>query len=81
MFSPWDEIVPGSSCGSQLAASVAIGTFDILIDFAIIILPLPMLKTLQLPAAEKLGLTVIFGIGLLYVCPLPQHPPQRRGIC
>ena len=69
LFINWNVTAPAAVCGSRLVAFVAVGTTNLLIDFAVIILPMPMLWSLQLPVAKKLGLTALFGIGLVYVLP------------
>lgn len=37
----------------------------IILDFALWLLPLPMIGTLQIPRREKLGLLLVFGLGAL----------------
>lgn len=39
--------------------------FNIMTDFWILLLPMPLLKKLQLPQARKIGLYFVFGAGLL----------------
>jgi hypothetical protein len=39
----------------------------IVIDFAIWILPLPVIGLLKLPRRQKLGLLFVFGLGVLWV--------------
>jgi hypothetical protein len=41
--------------------------FNIVTDFVLFGLPLPILKELQLPRRQKTGLIILFGIGLVYV--------------
>ncbi|MCJ1248191.1 hypothetical protein MMC30_005408 [Trapelia coarctata] len=64
-FANWDSAAPEAVCGDRLAAFVAVGTINLLIDVTVIILPMPMLWALRLPVAKKLGLTAIFGIGVV----------------
>ena len=61
----WDTTIEGGSCANQTQAFEAVGILNLLTDIAIIILPMPWLWTLQLPISKKLGLTAIFGIGVV----------------
>jgi hypothetical protein len=63
----WDRTIPNAKCGNMAAEFISVGTINLLIDVAIIVLPMPVLWNLQLPIRKKLGLTAIFGIGALYV--------------
>ncbi|MCJ1285448.1 hypothetical protein MMC26_004788 [Xylographa opegraphella] len=61
----WDTTIEGGSCANQTQAFEAVGILNLLTDIAIIILPMPWLWTLQLPFSKKIGLTAIFGIGII----------------
>ena len=61
----WDTTIEGGSCANQTEAFEAVGILNLLTDIAIIILPMPWLWTLQLPITKKIGLTGIFGIGIV----------------
>lgn len=54
-------------CISLIPLSVAIGILNITTDFLIFLLPLPLIARLQLPARRRLGLTIVFATGILYV--------------
>lgn len=41
--------------------------FNVVTDFWILILPMPLIIKLQLPKARKIGLIVVFAVGLAYV--------------
>ena len=63
----WDPLLPGT-CGSIKTALLADGIINIVIDLAMIILPMPMVWQLQqMSQQRKLALTVVFALGVLYV--------------
>jgi hypothetical protein len=63
----WDPSTPGGHCGKENIAFAAVGVIDMATDLAILILPLPMVKGLQIPLANKIALLCIFGLGTLYI--------------
>lgn len=62
----WDKTITGS-CGNTTQAYEAFGIINLIIDLAIVILPMPLLWGLQLPIAKRVALTAIFGVGFVYV--------------
>jgi hypothetical protein len=63
----WNPTIPGGHCASYNVAFVTIGIFNMITDLIIMFLPIPFIRKLQMAIGTKLGLTAIFGIGLLYV--------------
>ncbi|KAK6846442.1 hypothetical protein PG990_007120 [Apiospora arundinis] len=59
----WEPALPGS-CVDQLAVWYVMAGVNIVTDFAIFIIPLPVIKSLQLPTKQKMLLVVVFGLGL-----------------
>ncbi|KAK7942415.1 uncharacterized protein PG986_011528 [Apiospora aurea] len=59
----WEPALPGS-CVNQLAVWYVMAGVNIITDFAIFIIPLPVIKSLQLPTKQKMLLVVVFGLGL-----------------
>ncbi|KAK8068670.1 hypothetical protein PG994_005286 [Apiospora phragmitis] len=59
----WEPARPGS-CVDQLAVWYVMAGVNIVTDFAIFIIPLPVIKLLQLPTKQKMLLVVVFGLGL-----------------
>lgn len=43
------------------------GIMNLILDLSVIILPMPMLWSLQMPFWKKMGITAMFSIGALYV--------------
>ena len=62
----WNRTIEGH-CYNQSEAFEAVGIVNLLTDFFIFVLPMPVLWGLQLPVGKKIGLTATFGIGLMYV--------------
>ena len=60
--SGWNPEVPGH-CGNQVMLLLATPIPWIITDFAVLIAPIPLLGTLHLPTAQKLGVMCIFSIG------------------
>lgn len=44
----------------------AMASADLIIDIIVILLPMPILWTLQLKTSKKVLLTAVFGLGFLY---------------
>lgn len=66
----WDLTIQGGECRDHNWRLVLFGAFGVVSDFAVLLLPMPVLWTLHLPKAKKLGLMAIFATGILY-----DHPP------
>ena len=61
----WDPRIKGKCFQHQLVMWYVNAIVHIVIDFAIIVMPLPIVWKLQLPLAQKLLLSGIFGLGFL----------------
>ena len=60
----WDFFAPGH-CASLVKINIAIGGFNILSDFAIVVAPVPLILRLQLRPAKMVGLLAILATGFL----------------
>lgn len=60
----WNPRLNGS-CGDRIPAYIAIASLDIIGDFLIMTLPMPMIWKLQSSTANKVGLTFVFALGFL----------------
>ena len=60
----WETSLPGT-CVDQLAVWYVMAGVNIITDAAIFVIPLPVIKSLQLPTKQKMLLVVVFGLGLL----------------
>jgi hypothetical protein len=64
----WDPVVTATAkCTNTDAFWYAYAIINIITDFAVLLLPLPEVKKLQLPWAQKLGVMGIFVLGL-FIC-------------
>ena len=61
----WDKKIPGS-CINLTAFWYANACANIIGDIGIFILPMPVIRSLNLPGREKWGLTMVFALGFLY---------------
>ena len=64
----WNPTMPGGgTCLNRFAVWFANASINIVTDIATGILPLPVLKELQLPKRQKIALMIVFALGGLYV--------------
>ncbi|KAF2735643.1 hypothetical protein EJ04DRAFT_563154 [Polyplosphaeria fusca] len=61
----WNSGIDGGHCASdRIKPWVVIGALDVVIDFMILCLPLPMLWNLRVSLADRIALFCIFGAGI-----------------
>jgi hypothetical protein len=61
----WDKTIPGGRCGS-LEKSYYSGHIIIFIqDFILAVMPIPVLWKLQMNTRKKIGISVMFAIGIV----------------
>jgi hypothetical protein len=66
----WDITGTGKGhCMNKLAFWFSNAALNITTDIMIFAIPMPLLKQLQLPKKQKIGLMFVFGFGALYVDP------------
>ena len=63
----WNPTLPSGKCGNRNVAFVMAGVLNMVTDLMVMALPLPYIWGLQLPLGRKIGLTLVFCLGLLYV--------------
>jgi hypothetical protein len=61
----WDKLTINGKCGNLPSYYLSTGIVNLLIDVAIVALPLPLLWGLQMKRSKKLALTAIFSLGAL----------------
>jgi hypothetical protein len=59
----WGKDIHGGHCINLMAFWFFQASFNIISDIAIIILPIPVLNTLNLPKKQKYGLIFVFIMG------------------
>ena len=74
----WDKTLHGT-CGNTTSQEIGSATINMVLDLSIVILPMPLLWTLQLPLKKKFMLSGIFGLGLW--CVKPHRCPDQLPIC
>lgn len=61
----WNPAVEGGRCANRNAAFIATGVLNLVTDLMVLSLPLSHIWALQLPLGQRLGLLVIFSLGML----------------
>ena len=54
-------------CGDQIALHMTDDIFDLILGMTVVILPIPIVRGLQMPRGKKLALTGVFGPDAGYV--------------
>ncbi|KAI6089741.1 hypothetical protein F4821DRAFT_230826 [Hypoxylon rubiginosum] len=60
----WDKLIPGS-CINTMALDTISSIFNIVSDFAILLLPQKIIWRLQMTRKRKIGVSLVFAVGLL----------------
>ncbi|KAG8162374.1 hypothetical protein KVR01_008139 [Diaporthe batatas] len=60
----WDASVDGV-CGNRNAVFVIAGVTNMVTDFMVLIVPVPCILKLQMPVGQRIGLLLVFGMGVL----------------
>lgn len=60
----WDDSIEGK-CLDSLSVWYVMASFNLISDIALFVLPLPVIRRLQLPKRQKWTLIIVFGLGLL----------------
>lgn len=63
----WNPMIPGGHCANRQASFYAIGVLDVATDCLIFLLPIPMIWNLQTAMRNKIGLYLIFSIGVVSI--------------
>ena len=61
----WDPLIQTGRCFNSDTNSESSGVFNVISDFAILILPMPCLWKLQMPIRKKVLMTGVFATGFL----------------
>lgn len=60
----WDKTLDGQ-CGSTVGEEVSFAIVNMILDGIIVILPMPVVWRLQMPVKKKIGISCMFGLGLV----------------
>ena len=60
----WNAHIDGT-CGNQVVSYLALEVIGLLLDFAILVLPLPRIWRLPIPFRDRLSLSMLLSIGFL----------------
>jgi len=61
----WDQSIKGGHCMNKAGFWFSNAALNITTDILIFSIPMPLLRQLQLPARQKIGLMFVFGFGAL----------------
>lgn len=61
----WDQTIPGGHCGDQVQSFTATGVVNLITDFFVLIIPMPLLYKLQMALYKKATLIIVFGLGFV----------------
>ncbi|KAH8659342.1 hypothetical protein BGZ60DRAFT_415072 [Tricladium varicosporioides] len=61
----WNPLITDGKCGDRNLAFTVAGIVNVMTDFFILLVPIPMVLKLTLPKASKFGLLLIFCMGIL----------------
>ena len=70
----WDKSIRNGYCFNELAFWFSNAALNILTDAVIFGIPMPMLKSLNIPKRQKFALMGVFALGGLYVSPFLRCP-------
>lgn len=71
----WDKSIPGGTCINRYEFYRWNGVANLILDFMVLTLSMPVIWHLQLKSRQKVSLTVVFLLGLLYVFAILSHLP------
>ena len=73
----WDKTVPGS-CGDTKSLLIATVAVNMVTDLIVLATPIPVVWALQMSKMQKVGVTIAFGTGILFV-PLDERSLESRS--
>ena len=78
----WDLAIKAASCGNEQALALYTAGLNLLQDIVVVFLPMPVLWGLELAPHKKLGVTLMFGIGIAYeiLSFFNLIPPQKEAL-
>lgn len=66
----WDRFTGGGgSCGNEKSLDLFLGIFNLILDITAVVLPMPVLWGLKMSVRNKVMLSGMFGMGIVYVSP------------
>ena len=65
----WDKAIPGGHCINTHVFYIVGSTMQLVTDVVVLLIPLPVVWSLQIGVPRKIGLSVIFLLGSMYDSP------------
>jgi hypothetical protein len=60
-----DKTIPNGHCGDLASFGLYTAITTLISDAMVVVLPMPMLWRLQMETKRKIGLSVVFGMGIM----------------
>lgn len=76
----WDITVPERKCLNVKALELAAAVIDLISDVAITILPQQVIWRLHMSTRTRLGVSLLFSIGILFVYTLTSHFKNKNNL-
>ena len=61
----WDLTIPDGRCENQTNIFLATATLNLFLDVIIVLMPIPVVWSLQMSTVRKIAVTAIFGMGIM----------------
>ena len=61
----WDLTIPNGRCENQTIIFLATASLNLFLDVIIVLMPIPVVWSLQMSTLRKVAVTAIFGMGIM----------------
>ena len=61
----WDPTIPNGSCENQTQIFLASACLNLVLDVIIVLMPIPLVWSLQMSTLRKAAVTAIFGMSIM----------------
>lgn len=60
----WNKMIPGGHCGDQMKLNINSAATNAILDFLLLLLPMPVIWSLQMPSKRKVQVSCVLGLGV-----------------
>lgn len=61
----WDQTIPNGTCVNQTQLFLATACLNLVLDVIIVLMPIPVVWSLQMSTLRKAAINAIFGMGIM----------------